>query len=145
MKHLHNISTSNKTQQGFTLIEVLVASFILFLVIAGVTMVYRGAVLSSHKAERSLKIASMVEPISEQIRLHIQSSSGAESQGQGTMGAINFSWNAIQTSQAKAPESLDGESGNITQGNKTFRLWHITLELKLNKATRHYSFSEVSW
>ena len=108
-------------------------------------MVYRGAVLSSHKAERALQFSSLVDPISEQIRLQLQSSANNELQGQGNMGAVTFNWLAIQAFQAKAPALLDAESGDISLGNKTFRLWHVTLELKLKNTVRNYQFSEVSW
>lgn len=145
MKHSPKLPRSIKNQQGFTLIEVLVASFILFLVIAAVTLVYRGALISSHKAERALKFSSLVEPISENIKLQLQSSTNSERQGQGTMGEINYNWHATQTFQAKSPPSADAESGNISQGNKTFRLWDITLNLELKSASRQYHFSEVSW
>jgi len=145
MNRLQKLPKSNRNQKGFTLIEVLVASFILFLVIAALTMVYRGALLSSHKAERSLQFSSLVEPISEQIRLNLQSSTNNEVQGQGSMGAVTFNWSAIEAFQAKAPPSVDAEQGSVIQGEKTFRLWNITLELQLKSATRDYHFSEVSW
>ncbi|MFT5814555.1 MAG: Tfp pilus assembly protein PilV [Psychroserpens sp.] len=145
MKRKINLPNSNKPPKGFTLIEVLVASFILFLVIAAMTMVYRGALLSSNKAERTLQFSSLVEPISEQIRLQLQSSTNNELQGKGSMGAITFTWLARQGFQAKAPALYDAESGELTQKGKTFRLWHITVKLQLKKATREYQFSEVSW
>jgi Tfp pilus assembly protein PilV len=145
MKRKITLPNSNKTPKGFTLIEVLVASFILFLVIAAMTMVYRGALLSSGKAERTLQFSSLVEPISEQIRLQLQSSTNNELQGEGSMGAMTFTWLARQAFQAKAPALFDAESGELTQKGKTFRLWHITVKLQLKKATREYQFSEVSW
>jgi prepilin-type N-terminal cleavage/methylation domain-containing protein len=145
MKRLQKSPTSSNNQKGFTLIEVLVASFILFLVIAAVTMVYRGALLSSHKAERSLKFSSLVEPISEHIRLTLQSPINNEVQGQGSMGAITYNWSATEAFQGKAPPSFDAEQGSVTQGEKTFKLWDVTLELQLKTASRSYYFSEVSW
>ncbi len=145
MKRTLHLPITNKKNKGFTLIEVLVASFILFLVLAAITMVYRGALLSSNKAERTLQYSSLVEPISEQIRLQLQSSTNNELQGQGSMGVINFTWSARQAFQAKAPALLDAESGELSQGNKTFRLWHITLTLQLKTSSREYHFSEVSW
>lgn len=136
---------SNTQTKGFTLIEVLVASFILFLVIAAITMVYRGALLSSNKAERTLQLSSLVEPISEQVRLQLQSSTNNELQGQGSMGQITFNWLAKKEFESKAPALLDAEEGELTQGNKVFKIWHITLKLQLKKATREYHFNEVSW
>jgi len=145
MKRKFNLSNSYKKAKGFTLIEVLVSSFILFLVLAAITMVYRGALLSSNKAERTLKFSSMVEPISEQIRLQLQSSTNNEFQGQGSMGEVTFKWVAEQEFSKKAPALLDAEAGSLTQGSKIFRLWHVSLTLQLNNATREYYFKEVSW
>ncbi len=133
-------------QKGFTLIEVLVASFILFLVISAVTMVYRGALLSSNKAERTLVFSALVEPISEQIRSHIRSSKDEEQlQGNGEMGELVFSWHASAKYQSKAPEQFNALNGNVDSGNKTFKLWDVTLQIKLKSATREYHFSELSW
>ena len=48
---------------GFTLLEVLISGFILFMVVASTTLVYQGALLSSGKAEQSLIFATAVSPI----------------------------------------------------------------------------------
>jgi len=137
---------SPSKQTGFTLIEVLVASFILFLVIAAITMVYQGALLSSYKAERTVKISAMVSPITEQIRIQIQTADNESSlQGKGAMGEITFHWVAEQAHQSKAVEKFNVGTGEYDTGNKTFRLWHINLQLQLKKAKREYQFSEVSW
>lgn len=137
-----NLSRGNK---GFTLIEVLVSSFILFLVLAAISMVYRGALLSSHKAERTLQFSALVEPISEQIRFQLQSSTNNEHQGQGSMGKVSFKWLAQQKFASKAPAQLDEEIGEFTQDNKIFTLWHISLTLQAKNTTREYYFYEVSW
>lgn len=109
-------------------------------------MVYRGAVLSSGKAERTLIISSFVEPISENIRIEVQSSkSQNQLEGQGSMGEINFSWTAIVAVQAKAPERINASTGELDTGNKTFQLWNISLQLQLGSASRSYEFNEFSW
>lgn len=149
MKQLNRVNTNNNTnnkQQGFTLIEVLVASFILFLVIASVTMVYRGALLSSFKAEQVLRFSSMVEPISEQIRSQIKDASGeGDKQGNGAMGELTYHWSATVSQQGTAPEQFNFESGEVEAGKVTFYLWHIELQLQFKTATRQYQFTEVTW
>jgi len=141
--YIHNLPSK---QKGFTLIEVLVASFILFLVIASITVVYRGALLSSGKAERTLLFSSFVEPISEQIRIQVQSSVNQEQlEDQGTMGSISYDWSALVVYKAKAPEQFNLDTGELDKGKKTFLMWNITLHLQLGSATRQYEFSEVSW
>lgn len=144
MKRLNTHNFPRK-QQGFTLIEVLVASFILFLVIAAITMVYRGALLSSHKAEQVLRFSAMVEPISEQIRIQIKASEGSEMQGQGEMGEMSYTWSATVNQQATAPEQFNFESGEVEAGRVTFYLWHVEMQLQLKTSTRQYQFSELSW
>ncbi|WP_448246059.1 PilW family protein [Thalassotalea agariperforans] len=133
-------------QKGFTLIEVLVASFILFLVISTMTMVYRGAMLSSFKAERTLKFVALVAPITENIRLEIKDSlSQTQLSGKGTMGEITYSWNAVTIQQAKAPLIFDAALDELSSGDKVYKLWAVTMELKLKTAVREYQFSEVTW
>jgi prepilin-type N-terminal cleavage/methylation domain-containing protein len=135
-----------KHQKGFTLIEVLVASFILFLVIAAVSMVYRGALLSSNKAERTLVFSSLVAPISEQVRIQITSSKDQlEMRGSGNMGELTFSWHAISTYQSKMPEQFNAFMGEVDSGDKVFKLWQVTMQLQIKSATRQYQFSEISW
>lgn len=145
MTHKINKLNKNKCSKGFTLIEVLLASFILFLVISSITIIYRGALLSSSKAERALQLSSMVVPVSEQIRIKLQSPSNNEYQGQGMMGAVSFVWSAEQAFQSNTPVSFDNETGVIISNNKMIRLWHIHLQLQLGKTSRQYFFNEVSW
>ncbi|SEK47163.1 prepilin-type N-terminal cleavage/methylation domain-containing protein [Colwellia chukchiensis] len=135
-----------QTNKGFTLIEVLVASFILFLVISAVTMVYRGALLSSFKAERVLTFSAFVAPIAEQISMEIKAEKKEEQlQGSGTMGQLSFTWHASVNQQSKAPEQFNAGSGQMDSGNKTFKLWQVTMQLQLKNAVRNYQFNEISW
>jgi Tfp pilus assembly protein PilV len=145
MKATFNLSHLPRKNKGFTLIEVLVSAFILFLVLAAISMVYRGALLSSHKAERTLQFSALVVPISEQIRFQIQSSTNNAQQGQGSMGAVTYKWVAQQEFASQAPPLLDAESGGVSQSNNIFTLWHVSLTLQLKTTTREYYFYEVSW
>ncbi|MDO6426497.1 prepilin-type N-terminal cleavage/methylation domain-containing protein [Thalassotalea sp. 1_MG-2023] len=136
----------NIKQQGFTLIEVLVASFILFLVIASITLVYRGALLSSGKAERTLLFTAAVEPITESIRANIQATKQTDMvDGQGTWGTVIYSWVATPAYVAAPPERINMASGELEKSINQFVLWNVELELKIDNALRVYHFNEVSW
>jgi hypothetical protein len=135
-----------KSAKGFTLIEVLIASFILFLVIAAITMVYRGALLSSYKAERVLTFSALIGPVSEQVRDKIhQASKETDLQGEGSMGPMLYTWSATQVKTGKAPERFDVLTGNLQTSIATFRLWDVSIDLQLKTATRQYYFNEVTW
>lgn len=141
-----NPSNSPSKQHGFTLIEVLVASFILFLVITSITMVYRGALLSSHKAEQVVRFSGMVDPISEQVRSQVQSATGQqEIQGRGKMGEIEYEWQAKVMQYTTAPEQFNIETGEIEAGEITFYLWNVKMQLQLNSTQRQYQLTELSW
>jgi len=141
-----NTHLQYKSAKGFTLIEVLLASFILFLVIAAITMVYRGALLSSYKAERVLTFSALIGPVSEQVRAQIQlGSKESELQGQGEMGQITYSWTATQIQSGKAPERLDVLTGTLKTSITTFKLWDVSIDLQLKTAKRQYYFNEVTW
>ena len=61
-------------QRGFTLLEVLIAGFILFLVISSMTFVYRGAFLSSNKAESAIKFTAAIPSIKQLVSGKIRAS-----------------------------------------------------------------------
>ena len=135
-----------KHNQGFTLLEVLVAGFILFIVISTMTMVYRGAILSSEKAERSVRISSSVNAIKQLVAQQLHASQNAQSlTGNGTMGKIGYQWHAEKTAQALEPDTFDPDSGGFVTGKRSFALWTVSLDIYYQSTRRQYQFSEVSW
>lgn len=133
-------------QKGFTLIEVLVASLILFLVISTMTMIYRGAMLSSSKAERMLTFSTYRPIIREQINSDLNNSGIAASlQNNGVLGEVSYSWEAMPELSSKTVERLNASSGELESGVKTYVLWNVTLNMTLGKTTRVYEFQEMTW
>jgi len=132
--------------RGFTLLEVLVASFILFLVISTMTMVYRGAILSSEKAERSLRISSAVAPIRSLIADKVRISNGVQTlSGSGSMGNIAYQWRGEKRVQAMEPDVFDSDSGKFVTGKRGYGLWAVSLVISYKNTQKEYQFSEVSW
>lgn len=133
-------------QKGFTLLEVLVASFILFIVISTMTMVYRGAILSSEKAERSVQISASVSAIQAAIANQVHSSHSMQVlNGQGTMGKIAYQWRAEKTAQALEPNTFNADIGSFVPGERSFGLWTVYLDVQYQNTHKQYQFSEVSW
>ena len=135
-----------RKDNGFTLLEVLVAAFILFLVITAMTLVYRGAVLTSNKAERSLHFSALVTPICEQIRAQIRNSADQNKlEGEGVMGDVSFSWAAREDETSTEPDYFDPDHGDYIAGSRKFTLWTIHVVVKNGTASRQYEFSEMTW
>ena len=133
-----------KRQQGFTLLEVLLAGFILFLTIATMTMVYRGALLSSSKAEQSLQMSAAVLPVREVISDGFRNGDFSLSgSGEGTYGQYSYTWEAYLDSTGKA-ESTIPEFGSQNRMYE-FKLWRVEMTLTDGPRYRNYEFRELSW
>lgn len=140
-----NIWHKHTNKQGFTLIEVLVAAFILFIVISAVTMVYRGALLSSFKAEKSLSQISYVSSITDEIRFVIKHSGLSSLKGDGVLGATSYNWVAHIVRENTPPPLVDQETNATVKAANSFKLWKISLQVNTGNVSREYSFYEVSW
>ena len=92
-------------QRGFTLLEVLLAGFILFLVLTSMTLVYRGAMLSSSKAERSLLMSAAVPSVRSLITESLRSDSpNASHRGADSFGDMDYTWDATLTYTGRPSE-----------------------------------------
>ena len=127
-------------QEGFTLLEVLFSGFILFAILTTTTLVYRGAMLSSFKAERSVEISSSAPSIKAIISDIIRDEEFNEtSSGAGMFGPIEFEWKAVLTHTGKPSPFLQ------LSPDSAYYLWDVELTLTYGAVRRDYLFKELSW
>jgi len=140
--------TTPQKNQGFTLIEIMVSAVILFSVIATVSMVYRGAFISSEKAANSIEIVgvlpSILARLREDIRQQGKSSLTELSQSDNVWG-VNYKWKAKLIDFKSAPEKFDVDSGKFVTPPKKYKLWQVTLTLEKNGLSKQYQLKELSW
>lgn len=142
------MKAARSQQSGFTLIEVLVAGFILFLVISAATFVYRGATLSSQKAESSLYINGMLPLVADKVQAIIRAEGQGnitELTGQGEMAEVSYVWSATVTEYRAAPAQILPESTVVTTQPNRFKLWQLTLNLTYRQHEREFRYLEFSW
>jgi len=133
---------------GFTLIEVLVAAVILFASIATVSMIYRGAFLSSEKANKHVTISGVMPSIMANIRANIRAQGNSfESQlsNQGNAWNVEYKWQANLVQHKSAPQRLDVDSGDYVNPPMKYKLWQVELDVQYQYNTKHYQFYEMSW
>lgn len=146
-------SQYSKKTQGFTLIEVLVSSLILFMTITAMFSLYRGSLLSSNKAERSLDYANQVMQIKSVVSHAIRQSSGANTlSNSGQMGPVGYRWEAsvVQVGVAEHPENFPIEriadlGINSPDGATPIYLWRVDMTMTLENSQREFEFWELSW
>ncbi|MDG1204653.1 MAG: prepilin-type N-terminal cleavage/methylation domain-containing protein [Pseudomonadales bacterium] len=131
-------------QQGFTLLEVLLAGFILFLTISVTTLIYKGALLSSGKAERSLAISAAAPAIRRLVTEQVRNIGVANnSLGDGRYGDIEYRWQAALISIGKP--SLALVELNDLEDTQVYSLWNVELSLQKGPLVKTYNFTEISW
>ena len=126
---------------GFTLIEVLLSGLILFVTIASMTSVYRGAILASEKSENSLDMSAAMHAVRRVVTDNFRYGDFlGEPGGQGSHGEIDYSWSAEITHKGTLLGSPDGSTSE-----REFSLWNVDITLNHGRAVRTYSFSEIKW
>ncbi len=137
-----------KYTQGFTLIEILVASVILFSSIAAVSLIYRGAYLSSEKANSHMLISGLLPIVISNIREDIRgqgNEEGAELNGKGSSFEVSYQWKAILLDYKAPPKFFDVDSGKVIESAKKYKLWQVELVMNDDVSTSKYFFKELSW
>lgn len=126
-------------QQGFTLLEVLLAGFILFMTIATMTLVYSGSMLASHKAENSMVMNTAAHAIRRVVsdEFRYGASEGLNSGG-GRHGDVFYQWVAKVSHRGTQLGAADGSTPD-----KSLSIWEIELSLTRGKAYKVFTFLEV--
>lgn len=145
MNHIRNFKHNNS---GFTLIEVMVAAVILFSVIATVSMVYRGAFLSSEKATKHVSISAVLPSVLATVKEEIQQQgklSETTLSYKGNAWSVDYQWSASLVQYKAAPTQYDIDSGTMITPPKKYKLWLVDLTLQINGLIKQYQFNEYSW
>ena len=128
---------------GFTLIEVLIAGVILFSITTTMTLVYRGALLSSGKAERSVLLTRHVNFIRQKVSDDFQNTPASRNRrNNGNFGPIEYEWEAILTHVGQPSSIIQEDSG---REDLEYYLWTIELVLRNGSQVRDYEFTELTW
>lgn len=136
--------TAPKNIGGFSLLEVLLAGFILFSVLATTTLVYRGALIASGKAEITLEMVSAASSIKRIVREEFREGILAGiTVGRGEFGELSYLWTATVVFEGQ-PEPLMQEEGFLGADFR-YLLWHISFEVQRGDIRRSYYFREISW
>ena len=144
---MNKLANSHRAH-GFTLVEVLVASVILFSSLAAVTLIYRGALLSSTKANQEMASTSVVPVILQHIRSQIRANGNNEAEelsGSGEEWEVNYNWQAVIKSYKPAPPIFDVDSGQYVTQPLKYKLWQVELTMNTQGTERSYSYEELSW
>ena len=138
------ITYSKNNLSGFTLIEVLVASLIAFISLSAFTLVFRGAIIASEKAESALLTTSIATVVTSDISSEIASNKIENSlSGKGELLEGTYFWEAKVVDTIKPPARFVG--AEISQAEHRLKKWKVSFNVTINGRSREYQYEEISW
>lgn len=128
--------------QGFSLIEVLIAAFIMFISLAAFTSIFQGALLASSSATKSIDSTAVTAIITDSISFKIKANhANREMKGEEQLLGKTFLWDAKVISETRPQARYFGKE--LIQPEHTAKIWLVKLKDKDSGAEYHYE--EVSW
>jgi len=138
--------SSLKTTKGFTLIEVLISSVILFLFLAIASQAFNQSATASRKAERAIKVAGLLPLLTESIRNEIVAVKQSNDQsGQGSLLGLSYEWQATLLERLSPPRRLDSGEGGYKSYPERFNLWQVNVTVSEGSYQSRWQYEEISW
>lgn len=126
--------------KGFTLLEVLIASLIIFAAIALTSVVYSNSLSSSLKAQRAVKIATILPIMQDSIASELMLSKERTGSGKGALAEVTYEWKAKVNKQ----EELVGDIMSERLTGRFAILWDVELSITYQNIIRIYDYQEFS-
>lgn len=131
--------------RGFTLIEVLVATLILFATLGAMTELLRTTLMSSGSAEGALVLSQAAAELQPQIAFSIEHGGAAAARqgGEGRHGSIRYRWSAKKLREAPRFAPAGEELGGPVY--PPVILWNIELQIEDRRRQRRFFFKSLSY
>lgn len=132
-------------RQGFTLLEVLVASVIMIAVLSVTAVSFQSARRSSESALATLEMLAPLPLITDTIKAQIRANPIDSLHGNGQFKGVTYNWQAKTILFRAAPSGYDAENDVKITFAPRYRLYDVNLTLTLANKTEHFQFKAVSW
>jgi prepilin-type N-terminal cleavage/methylation domain-containing protein len=132
-------------ERGFTLIEVLIAATILFMVLAVAGYSYQSSLLASRKAEGLVALLTPLPMILETVRNDLRAHPDTERSGHGSLLGVHYGFEAKTVRYEPPPARFDPDQAVFTNYAPRFHLYDVALTLERGSAQRRYLYQELAW
>jgi len=145
---------SVRGEQGFTLIEVLIASVIMFTVLSTATLSVRGAMHASERASRTTELLAPLPWITPSIRDSLRESLSQspvgippppEYSGAGRVFGVDYRFRAVLVRFTAPPSRFDVDAADFVDYAPRFGLYDVELELEREGEKSRFVYQELAW
>jgi len=137
----------NKSSQGFTLLEILVASTILFSSIAVISLIFKTSYVTSEKATKHVEQAGVIKALVTSIQVTIREDTRQNTnslKGSGVIWGVQYQRQAELIANKAPPNKFDASTGNMESYSARYKLWGVVLTVGENNK-RKFEYNELSW
>ncbi|MCF2862038.1 prepilin-type N-terminal cleavage/methylation domain-containing protein [Pseudoalteromonas sp. MM17-2] len=134
-------SSYNKAQ-GMTLIEVLIASLILFIAISAMTFVMRSSLLHEGRLNRAVELGLVAELLKDQITYEYTQQQ--QTQGQWRFKARNYQWQVSELEHKPAQRFISSEGQSDTPESGHIVLYQVRVYIETQE-TPLLEYRDVYW
>lgn len=132
-------------QTGFTLIETLIASVIMFTAIGLAVLAYQSSNKAVEASEQTLLMLTPVPLLLDTIEQRLQNVPAQRYSEAGTALGIAYQWTA-EPAAMFAPESrFDPERGDFVQYSPRYVMYNIRLELSVGNRVKTFEYQRLGW
>ena len=137
----------NRRSFGLTLIEVLIASVIVFGVVALTVDMYRSSLITTNKAQGEVQALLLVQMLLPRIQRDLSRLSSQDRvSAVGSYNGMRYSYDATGISFASPPEEVDIETGELRRFEPRFRLYDVKLSLtSASGVEKTMTYRELAW
>lgn len=146
MKTVRLLRESRRVAQastGFSLIEVLVASTILFTVITVSTATFRTNAISENSAAANVLLSTVALELRPLISTEVKSLAPGNQEGTGQHGEVEYKWNSTIIASSPIVDPL-GDYATTADKRAVF-LAEIRLQIAKGTKKKDYTFTELLW
>ena len=136
-----------QAQRGFTLVEILIASTILFMVLASATLSYRTLVSSEQQASEVVELHTVLPVILDTLQNQIREQELlTELSGSGEIFRWKFEWIATQLRKTPPARRFDPNLSEFTDYQPRYAVYNIALTVATKDGkTRNFEYQELAW
>lgn len=134
-----------RRQHGFTLVEVLIAAVIMFMVLATAALSLRTAAHASERATRTVELVAPLPWITPVIRESLRSDPADERSGEGRLFGVEYRFRANIVRLGAPPTRFDPDVTDFVEYAPRFALYDVELELERDGETTSFLYQELAW
>ena len=130
---------------GFTLVEVLIASVILFATITVISESYRASLAAGQRAAVTAEILTPLPLITSTVRAQLRERPDERLRGEGELLGVRYSFEAVTVRFEPPPPTFDVTIEDMRVFAPRYRLYDVRLTLERHSIQRQFLYQEIAW